>query len=136
MELEHGHGSWPQLEDALKHAQPATPASSRWSNRCGDAMCAPEHQRAAASPAALMRGLPVPAGGPALRGFFDVARCRARITVRGRWDTGLVASGSATGRGALGTTSTNARGGRVLELLAHAIELGGVIRAEPTARFG
>ena len=71
-----------------------------------------------------------------LRGFFDVPRSRACITVRGGRDTGLVTPRSATGRGTLGATSTDTRGGRVLELLAHAIELGSVIRAEPTAWFG
>jgi hypothetical protein len=71
-----------------------------------------------------------------LRSFFDVSRGRARVTVRGGRDARLVAPRSATGRGALGAASTDARCSRVLELLAHAIELRGVIRTEPTARFG
>jgi hypothetical protein len=88
-------------------------------------------------PGAAMSGLPVSTGGfGVLRGFFDVARGRARITVRGRRDTRLVASRSATGRGALRAPTTDARSRRVLELLAHAIELRGMIRAEPTAGFG
>jgi hypothetical protein len=71
-----------------------------------------------------------------LCGLFHVSRSRARIAVRGGGDTGLIASGAAAGGRPLGSTATDAGGGGILELVAHAIELRAVIRAEPTTRLG
>src|SRR5437660_4913182 len=71
-----------------------------------------------------------------LRGLFDVTRGSARIAVRGRRDARLVTAGATAGRRSLGPAPTNAGGSGIFELLAHAIELCRVIRAEPTALLG
>jgi hypothetical protein len=68
----------------------------------------------------------------ALGGFFHVASRRARIAVRGGRDARLVAAGTAAGGRPLGSTPTDAGGGGVLELLAHAIKLSRVLGTEPT----
>ncbi len=71
-----------------------------------------------------------------LSGLFDVPCGRTRIAIRGRRDTRLVAPWAAACRRPLRPATPNAGSRRVLELLAHAIELGRVIRAEPTVLHG
>lgn len=71
-----------------------------------------------------------------LRSFLDITHRGAPITVRGRWDAGLIAARAATGGRPLGATTTDPGGGSVLELFAHTIELSCMLRAEPAARKG
>ena len=76
------------------------------------------------------------ASRPRLRGLFNVSSRRARIAVRGGRDARLVAAGTTASGRPLGPAPTDAGGGGILELLAHAIELGRVLGAEPTALLG
>ena len=76
------------------------------------------------------------ASRPRLRGLFDVAGRRARVTVRSGRDTGLVAARTTACGRPLGAASADAGGSGIFELLAHAIKLGRVLRAEPTALLG
>src|SRR6185437_5973154 len=94
---------------------------------------------AVARPPELMKfslGGPELRSAARLRGLFNVTRGSARIAVRGRRDARLVTAGTAAGRGTLGPAPTDAGGSGILELLAHAIELCRVLRAEPTALLG
>src|SRR6185437_11764323 len=94
---------------------------------------------AVARPPELMKfslGGPELRSAACLRGLFNVTRRSARIAGRGRRDARLITAGTAAGRGTLRPAPTNAGGSGVLELLAHAIELRRVLRAEPTALLG
>src|ERR1700759_900128 len=73
---------------------------------------------------------------PRLRGLFDVSRGRARVTVRSGRDARLITARTTAGRRTLGAAPTDAGGSGILELLAHAIKLCRVLRAEPTALLG
>jgi hypothetical protein len=70
---------------------------------------------------------------PRLSGLFYVSSRCACIAVRGRRNTRLIAAGATARRRPLGTAPADAGRGGILELLAHAIELSRVIRAETTA---
>src|SRR5581483_4809387 len=66
-------------------------------------------------------------------GLFDVPGGGACIAIR-RWgDARLIAAGTAAGRGPLRAPPSDAGRRGILELLAHAIELRRVLRAEPAA---
>jgi hypothetical protein len=71
---------------------------------------------------------------PPSGGLFDVPGRRARIAIRGRRDTGLITARTAARGRPLRPTPADAGSRGVLELLAHAIELRRVIRAEPPIR--
>ena len=73
---------------------------------------------------------------PRSGGLFHITGRGARIAVRGGRNSRLIAAGTAAGRGALGTPPPDAGGGGILEFLAHAVELGGVIGTEATALEG
>src|SRR5438270_1651711 len=66
-----------------------------------------------------------------LRGLFNVPGRGAGVAVRGGGYARLVAAWATACGGTLGAAPTNAGGRGILELLAHAIELRRVIRAEP-----
>jgi hypothetical protein len=68
-----------------------------------------------------------------LGGLFDVPGGGAGIAIRRRRYARLIAAGSAAGRGPLGAPPSDASRGGILKLLAHAIELRRVLRAEPAA---
>jgi hypothetical protein len=76
------------------------------------------------------------ASGCRLRGLFHIPGGGAGIAIRRGRDTRLVTAGPATRRRALGAPAPDPGGGGILELLAHAVELGRVIRAESTALEG
>ena len=73
---------------------------------------------------------------PPSGGLFHVSGGRACIAIRGGRDAGLITARTAARRRPLRPTSTDASSCGVLELLAHAIELRRVLRAEPTALHG
>src|SRR6516162_2636734 len=68
---------------------------------------------------------------PRLCGLFHVSGRSARIAVRGRRDAGLITTRTAARGRPLRPTPAVAGCCGVLELLAHAIELCRVLRAEP-----
>ncbi len=72
----------------------------------------------------------------ALSGFFHVPGRGACIAIRGGRDARLVAAGPAAGGRPLGPATSDAGGRGILELLAHAIELCRVLRAEPASVLG
>src|ERR1700733_901859 len=84
-------------------------------------------------PAVCIEG---PGEAAALGGLFHVSGGGACIAIRGRRNAGLVTARTAARRRPLGPTATDSGGSGVLELLAHAIELRRVRRAEPAARHG
>src|SRR5262249_25094254 len=70
---------------------------------------------------------------PLLGGLFYVPGRCACIAVRGGGDTRLIAAGATARRRPLGTAPADAGRRGILQLLAHAIELSRVVRAETTA---
>ena len=79
---------------------------------------------------------PYPVPGYELGSLFDVPGRGARVAIRRGRNARLVAARPTARRRALGPATPDASGGSVLELLAHAIELGRVLGTEPAARKG
>src|SRR5581483_383705 len=71
------------------------------------------------------------AGCRPLCGLFHVARGCTRVAISGRWHSRLVAARATARRRPLGATPPDPGGRGILELLAHTIELSGVLRTEP-----
>src|SRR5579884_1375789 len=108
-------------------------------SRCGSVKGAPSRTpriSAASRDGELVSSCLLPGCRPRLSGLFHVSGGGACIAVRGRRDAWLVAARAAACRRPLGPAPTNAGRGGILELLAHAIELRRVVRAEPTAGRG